>query len=87
MLINSGRSERAHGKELLSAKGEEHPAEAVAYAVLLFTLAILPLAFALDSSAKDPLLIASASLVSSFMWVGLLIFSIRTIRWTSWRDA
>ena len=85
--MNKPPEKRGDGKQVISTKGVQHPAEIIAYAILLFTLAILPLAFALDSSAKDPLLIASASLVSSFMWVGLLIFSIRTIRWTSWRDA
>ena len=56
-----------------------HPAELVAYAVLLFTLAILPLILALHSPAKDPLFVGPASLVSSAMWVGLMALSIRAV--------
>ena len=42
----------------------EHLAELIAYAVLLFTLAILPLAFALHDPMKNPLFVGPASLAS-----------------------
>jgi hypothetical protein len=64
-----------------------HPAELVAYAVLLLTLAIVPLAFALHDPGKDPLFVGPASLLSSFLLVGLMTFSIRMIGTVSRRDA
>lgn len=65
----------------------DHPEELRAYAFLMFTLAILPLTFALHNPTKDPLFVGPATLVSSLMWVGLMTFSIGTIGSTSGRDA
>jgi len=63
-----------------------HPAEAIAYAVLLFTLAILPLALALSGPSKDPLFVASASSITFFLLVGVVAFLIGTGRAVLRRD-